>query len=82
MKGLGLVLALIKKMKTGDDDISITETETAPLRVKIVLLSGELFCTGAHQASLPMSIFRHAVTSCESGGDDGSKLAEIGTLAP
>ena len=55
MKGLGLVLALIKKMKTGDD-ISITETETAPLRVKIVLLSGELFCTGAHQASLPMSI--------------------------
>ena len=56
MKGLGLVLALIKKMKTGDDDISITETETAPLRVKIVLLSGELFCTGAHQASLPMSI--------------------------
>ena len=35
MKGLGLVLALIKKMKTGDD-ISITETETAPLRVKVV----------------------------------------------
>jgi len=64
MKGLGLVLALIKKMKTGDDDISITETETAPLRVKIVLLSGELFCTQggaegltkAHQPSLPMSI--------------------------
>ena len=63
MKGLGLVLALIKKMKTGDD-ISITETETAPLRVKIVLLSGELFCTQggaegltkAHQPSLPMSI--------------------------
>lgn len=42
MKGLGLLLALIKKMKTGDD-ISITETETetetAPLRVKVVLLS-------------------------------------------
>jgi len=38
MKGLGLVLALIKKMKTCDD-ISITETETAPLRVKVVLLS-------------------------------------------
>lgn len=37
MKGLGLVLALIKKMKTGDD-ISITqtgtETETAPLRLR------------------------------------------------
>ena len=37
MKGLGLVLALIKKMKTGDDIlITETETETAPLRVKVV----------------------------------------------
>ena len=40
MKGLGLVLALIKKMKTGDEiSITETETETAPLRVKVVLLS-------------------------------------------
>ena len=40
MKGLGLVLALIKKMKTGDDiTFTETETETAPLRVKVVLLS-------------------------------------------
>ena len=36
-KGLGLVLALVAKMKTGDEiSITMTETETAPLGVKVV----------------------------------------------
>lgn len=73
MKGLGLVLALIKKMKTGDD-ISITETgtetetETAPLRVKVVLLSWVILYRRSPSKS-SNEYFRHAVTSLESEMD-------------
>ena len=83
MKGLGLVLALSKKMATCDE-ISITETETdcatgsegccaAELSYFVPGLGGwgaDGWGRGAHQASLPMSICRHAVTSEESGPMD------------
>ena len=77
MKGLGLVLALIKKMKTGDD---INHWDWGWLRhreIRWLCCWAELVCTGAHQPSLPRSSLRHAVRSCESGG--GGPPATQGT---
>ena len=85
MKGLGLVLALIKKMKTGDD---INHWDWGWLRhreIRWLCCWAELVCTGAHQPSLPRSSLRHAVRSCESGGGgprwttvDHQPLRELG----